>query len=246
MRWHRAWIRSFVLSMALVVIVGGCHNPDEPVLEDEANYFPLKIGVYQIYDVKETRIDQINTVELAYQLRTEVTDSFPNQNGGYTYVLTRSKRNTPSLPWTPLNAWSARTDDKHLVVNEENIPYVKLAFPFAEGKSWNGNLMNAQGGKENCGTTQESCDIYTLEGLSEPFETSTGQSFEKTVTVIQSNDKDVIVGQDVRKEIYALGTGLIYKESTILEYCSVGSCAGKQEVIKGFIYKQVISEYGGY
>lgn len=246
MRWHRALIRSFGLSISLLISVCSCDSTEEPVPENDAAYFPLKVGAYQIYDVEETQIDQIHTVKLAYQLHTEVSDSFPNQNGGYVYIITRTKRNNPASSWSPVDTWSARVDDKQVVVNEENIPYVKLSFPFAENKDWNGNMLNNLGGNEDCGTTKESCDIYTLENISDRYEINSNLSFDKTVTVAQSDEIDVILGKDVRNEVYALEVGLIYKESTILEYCSTGACAGKQEIIKGFIYKQVINEYGGY
>jgi hypothetical protein len=245
-RWCRKLTRYFVAAVPLLTILGSCVDDGEVMLENDAAYYPLRTGIYQIYDVKETRIDQVKTIELTYQLRTEVTDSFPNQHGGYTYIITRSTRNTPALPWSPLDTWSARADDKNLIVNEQNIPFVKLAFPLAGGKSWNGNAFNVLGGKEKCGTTQETCDIYRIEDVMEDFEASDGLSFAETVTVVQNNETDVIVSQDVRKEIYALNAGLVYKESTVLEYCSIGPCLGKQQVENGFIYRQVINEYGGY
>jgi hypothetical protein len=246
MRWSRELTRCVVVAVPLLVILWSCADTGEVTVDHDAAYFPLRTGIYQIYDVKETRIDQVNTTELTYQLRTEVTDSFPNPQGGYTYVITRSTRTTPASAWAPRDTWSARADDKGIIVNEENIAYVKLAFPFAGGKSWNGNALNALGGKEKCGTTQETCDIYRLEDVLEEFDAGTGLSFAKTVTVLQNNDTDVIVSQDVRKEIYALDAGLVYKESTILEYCTVGPCLGKQQVENGFIYRQVINEYGDH
>jgi hypothetical protein len=245
-RWQCDLTRSLAVLAALTFILVSCNDSEETVAEKDTTYFPLKVGAYQIYTVEETQIDQVNTIELKYELRTEVTDSFPNQNGGYTYIITRAKRNNSTLPWKAFDSWSARVDDKQAVVNEENIPYVKESFPLLEGKTWNGNLLNALGGNEKCGTLQESCDIYSLEDVARPYEINPDLSFAKTITIIQNDDHDAIVGEDVRKEVYAQHVGLIYKETSILEYCTVGSCVGKQEIVKGLIYTQVIHEYGGY
>ena len=61
----------------------------------------------------------------------------------------------------------------------------------------------------------------------------------------QDNENDPIVKQDVRKSIYAKSIGLVYREITILEYCTVGNCIGKQIVENGVILKQTLNNYGG-
>ena len=45
-------------------------------------------------------------------------------------------------------------------------------------------------------------------------------------------------------EIYARHIGLVYKEATVLEYCTVGDCIGKQQIEKGYTLKQTLTAYG--
>ena len=80
--------------------------------------------------------------------------------------------------------------------------------------------------------------------LAKRFEGS-GISFDDSVTILENNDIDPIVKHDVRKSAYAKSIGLVYREITILEYCTVGDCIGKQIVENGTILKQTLNEYGG-
>ena len=234
---------NFIAYIALIVLISSCSNQDESIKPKDSDYFPLKVGVYQIYDVEETRIDQVNTTKLIYQLRTMVSDSFPNLEGGYTYMITREKRTNSVFPWQPVDVWTARLDARQLVIQEENISYVKLVFPLSNGLIWNGNALNTLGGDEKCGSNTF-CDNYQLENRNSNFVVNSGLAFAETVTVNQNNNSDVIVSQDVRKEVYARSVGLIYKDSRIVEYCTTPDCLGKQQIDKGFIVKQVIREYG--
>ncbi|HNC14193.1 MAG TPA: hypothetical protein PLF59_20600, partial [Cyclobacteriaceae bacterium] len=68
----------------LLVVLAGCGD-DETKVTSDADYFPLHKGFYQIYNVSETRYLNINDSESrTFQLKTEVVDSFINQEGGYT------------------------------------------------------------------------------------------------------------------------------------------------------------------
>jgi len=203
-------------------------------------------GVFQIYSVDSVVVEQ--NVETAYrfELKTEVTDSFANAVGGFTYVIQRFKRATPSSPWTALGPWSARANPFEAVVNEGNISYVKIVSPLADGKAWDGNALNILGGTEKClDRDSHTCDIYSVASFAKPFNASQAKTFDNTVTVIQSDNNDLIVAQDKRSEIYALKTGLVYREINSLEYCTAPDCVGTQFVTTGLKYKQTISDYGG-
>lgn len=220
--------------MAFALLAVSC-DPDEFQAPDIGlNYFPLRTGHYQIYNVNETVYSEVAAPEnRVYQLMVEVTDSFPNSGEtGYTYVLRRMKRADQNASWQDLDTWSVRRDDRELVVNEGNRPFVKLTFPLRRGNAWNGNKFN-----------NLDADEYEIEALDESF-TAGGTTFEQTVVVNQENNEDLIVFQDRREEVYARDVGLIYKETTQLRYCTSDDCLGQQKIKSGIIYKQEIIAYG--
>ena len=209
------------------------------------DYFPLKVGAYQIYSIDETHISQSIEQKSSYQLKLQVKDSSVNPEGGYSYIIQRQKRDNPGLPWESIDAWTSRVADRQAIVKEGNTSYVKIVFPTMNGLEWDGNSFNDLGGDQTCGENKDRpCDTYALENLGKEFVMPDGRAFPETLTVIQSENMDLIVKQDVRKEVYAKGIGMIYKESVVLEYCTTPLCLGAQKVDKGLRYKQTIKEYG--
>ena len=197
-----------------------------------------------MYGIDETRIVQSIEQKFVYELKFQVQDSLLNQEGGYTYIVQRQKRDNASQPWTSLDSWTARIANNKAILTEGNTSFVNLTFPIEEGLEWDGNAFNTLGGGQSCGENKDRpCDIYRLENSGTEFAVN-GMTFGDIVTVIQNNDPDLVVKYDVRKEVYAKGVGLIHKESIVLEYCTNDNCLGQQKVDKGLKYKQVLKEYG--
>jgi len=214
------------------------------IVKKDADFFPLSVGSFFIYDVLETNYSPLAGQEdLSYQLKLVVTDSFRNTAGGITHVIQRSTKSSTASSFEYLDTWSVRVEASQVVVNEGNISFVKLSFPLVAGKEWNGNAFNTLGGEETCGQGSTPCDLYSIEREGTPFELN-NETLTETIEVLQNNNVDLIVKQDVRKEIYARHIGLVYKESTILNYCTVGACIGKQEIESGFLLKQTLVSYG--
>ena len=230
----------------LFVIGVSCTSKELVPVSVVSDYFPMKKGAYKIYRVDSVVVNQNREVKYTYDLKTEVTDSFPGSNGGFTYLIQRSKRITSSSPWTALESWSARVNAFQAVVNEGNISFVKMEGPLGNGKTWNGNAFNILGGNEKClDGNAYTCDNYTIGSFAKPYETISGKNFENTLSVIQNDNQDLIVSLDKRSEIYAKKTGLIYREIIKLNYCTDPNCLGTQFVQTGLKYKQTIGDYGG-
>jgi hypothetical protein len=218
----------------LALILFACGGDQvEKTADSGADYFPLKVGLYQIYDVHEIKYSEVTDPDTSdYQLLTEVVDSFPNTAGSYTYVIYRSSRQNENSAWEFIETWSARKDNDQAVEMEGNISYVKLQFPLAADKAWNGNKLN--NGEE---------DMYTVKTFDTPFAAG-GTTFDKTLTVEQELNDDPIVYTDIRSEVYGREVGLVYKETTQLRYCQSENCAGNEVIDSGLILKQQIIEYG--
>jgi len=223
----------------------GC-NPDgsDPVISEQ-NYYPLRVGDYRIYEVEETQITPFNVEEVfQYEIKTLVTDSFQNSAGTYSYIMSRYKREDQTAEWQSLDTWTARVDSKEVVVNESNISFVKLSFPVQTKREWNGNAYNNEPSIEFCDSDFPSCDLYEFGEVKNSYETANGLDLDNTIEVIENNNPDLIVQYDVRKEIYAWQVGLVYREITVLKYCTAGGCSGQQLVQEGLVYKQELTEYG--
>lgn len=228
-------MKLFVKFLLFSALFWGCDSEKPLPIDTGVAYFPLQTGIYHIYSVDEVIYSPDMEPQVsAYQLRSEVVDSIPAAEGGYTFVIHRSKRATDADPWEAVDTWSARSDDREAVVAEGNRSFVKLTFPLRPGSRWNGNSFNSLGEDE-----------YEVNELGNAMELN-GILFDKTVTVEQENNEDLIVFTDVRREVYASEVGLVSKEVRQLHYCTADHCLGQQKIDHGIEFKMVINQYGKY
>ncbi len=217
----------------LTVLVSACDTDEFKPADTGIDHYPIRTGYYQVYNVNETVYSEVTAPQTnAFQLRTEIIDSFPNTENGFTYVIHRSTRADESSSWEIKDTWSVRRNDRELVINEGNTAFVKLTFPLKAGSTWNGNKFNDQDEDE-----------YEVRSFDEPF-TAGGTTFDRTVNILQEDTDDLIVFLDKREEVYARDVGLIYKETTQLNFCTDNNCIGQQVIKNGRIYKQELIEYG--
>jgi len=219
-----------------LMVLAGCSEGESPAKGGDQEYFPLQTGLYQIYSVDETVYSEFNPPEfLEYELKTEVVDSFANLEGGYTFVIHRSTRTAENAPWQFQESWSARTNAYQAVLTEGNISYVRIAFPAFKNKEWNGNALN----------TLE-LDSYLVESVGGSYEIDATLKF-KDVLVINQEDELNVLKRDQREEVYSRNVGLIYKKSSVLNYCDdgdPGGCFGQEVIKDGVELVQVLKQYG--
>lgn len=216
--------------------VVGCGEDERVNLPSDSDYFPLRKGFYQVYTVHERNFAlQVETENVTYQLKTEVVDSFANQEGGYTFTIHRSKRTTPNDPWEFDRVWSMRMNPAKVVTSEENIQYVKAVFPATQNRYWDGNALN-----------NFPADEYTLTDTGHSYALASGETVGDFIRIVQEDSYDPIIFMNKRQEVYVRYIGLVLREITDLEYCTIeGQCViGTQVIDKGTIYTQTLMEYG--
>jgi hypothetical protein len=221
--------------LVFLTLLTSCEGEKITTSVREAAYFPLEKGIFQEYSVHEViyRPGE-DPEELDYEMRTEVVDSFPSSSAQdqYVYVVHRSVRHDEGELWQPLDTWSVRKDEREIVVAEGNVAFVKMRFPLSPENTWDANVLN---------TMDE--DEYALRDIHKRAEVN-GISFEKTITVEQEANDDRIVFRDERKERYALGVGLVFREVIQLHYCTANDCLGQQHVDYGTEVQMSITDYG--
>lgn len=229
--------------IVLFLLFAGCQTQDTLLKSTGTEYFPMKVGLFWEYDVVETVISQVSgqTTEL-YTLRHIVTDSL-SSSGERTFIIQRSRRADANSAWSTLDTWSVRLSTFQAIMQEGNVPFVRMQFPLSEGKSWNGNSLNNLTGSDACADGSFQCDNYQVVSLGKAFQT-TGLSYSNSVTIVENNEDDPIVMQDVRKSVYAASVGLVYRELSQLEYCTIGACIGQKVVENGLVQKQTLTAHG--
>lgn len=228
----------------LGILITACQSREVQPSRTGKEYAPLAVGAFWEYSVTTTTISPVGgQTNVLTEERVEVTELL-EENGLPTYVLRRWSRPQGTSDYTSAETWSVEAGEFRYIVQEGNIPYVRLQFPLTEGKTWNGNAYNTEGGTDDCGNGDFTCDMYMVSGLGQPFELPGVFSYDDTVTILEHDDDDPIVGKDVRQAVYADRIGLVYREETHLEYCTVGSCIGQQIVESGMIRRQTLLTYG--
>ena len=223
-------LKYFIKFLVVFAFVSACVD-EENAMDADMGYFPLETGLFHIYTVQETRYTPGAAQVLYYELMTEVVDSFSSENQ-LIYAIHRSRRPGETEPWEPLDTWSARIDKHAVIVSEGNTSFIKAKFPVSAVNRWDGNALNTLG-----------ADEYRFIDIYQPVEIG-GMTFEKTVTVEEEQNDDVIVFRDGRRDIYALGIGLVYSETIQLNYCTDDICLGQQIIEDGREMRMAIKEYG--
>ncbi len=208
----------------ILILIGGCNGdePFNPSIDYGYDYFPIATGKYWMYDVTEIVYDASGPDTSRFQLRETIIDS--TYSDGHLFEIERSKRATSLDNWEVDSIWTARMNDRFVVIAENNVAFQKLVFPIQDGTSWDGNAFNI--GDEA---------TYEMELI--PTDST---DFLK---VIISDLPENIVKVDERYEYYVKGVGLVSKEYNSVNFCTV-DCDFPGQILSGRILEQYLIEYG--
>lgn len=220
--------RAVGLLVVFAMLLAACQSKKEPDLSAGYEYFPLETGTFAEYEVIETRYFMWQEpLTRVYQVREDIASPYTDAEGKTVYRIQRSVKYNGE-DWQPdsvMQAW--RTADRGIRVENGN-PIVKLRFPVASMSQWDGNEYNSVGEQR-----------FKIQEVGHTVQIG-ATDFENTLTVLQQNDSSLVSLKRIR-EVFAPGVGLIKKEKTVLNYCSVGECARKGHVDFGI--RQITTIY---
>jgi hypothetical protein len=189
--------------IAALCITSCKKNDDSNDAPFDYTYFPMQVGDSLIYNVHLYDKD-LNEIDSSYQLLERVESIFDDNEGRPTFRLERYVRADDSSPWAIYKVWTANLTPTLAEKEEDNITYIKLAFPVEQNLSWNGNAKNIY---EN-----DDLDDYRITSLDEPLSLG-ALNFDSSLTVTQLN-ADNLIESRYYIEQYVKGTGMVYKEQT--------------------------------
>jgi hypothetical protein len=231
----QSWLFKQILTVLfLVLLFNGCNTSLEPDISGFGyEYYPTEIGDYRIYHSVTIRYNLDGSIDTTTYLMKEVAEDSIRYNDGLTRViLGRYSTEIDGNKWRKDSLWAVLVDDANVVVSEANKDFIKLSFPVAESKEWDGNSFNSG-----------DSEFYKLKEVGKPYSYDT-LSYQKTLTVVHKDliDPIKITEDDYRIEVFAAGIGLIHKLKIKLNYCS--SCVENGKIDDGFIFEQKLIEIG--
>jgi hypothetical protein len=229
----------------LAFVFSACSEDTEPdPLQMGYQYYPLAIGDYRIYQVTSISIQFDKPDTSRYQIREIVKSSFIDQANTLNYRIERSLRPNNNSKWDADSVFVVAKSPSNVVLTRDNTKRVKLVFPVKNGKSWEGDAFNDH-------VVDQTKEPYRYSSVGEPFTindkkllvNNTALRFDSTVTVIQGIPKEDILSIDDRKEVYAAGVGMIYKQFKRALLCArIPGCVN--HIKDGNERHEVLIQYG--
>lgn len=211
-------MRLYLILFSLIIGFTACKNstvaPNEEFLG--LQFFPIDFQDVDKYAVEEIHYNNDGTIDtIHYFLQDEWNDSIAINGGakleGYRYRIDQNGQKK-------IESTIVKTRTSNLAAfRKGNSEEVKLSFPLAEDKNWNGTPNEFEE------------DMFTIFKAFQSYELA-DSTFENTVQVIQEDNQDSISNYDQRIEVYAANVGLIYRISSQIEFCRDTECLGLQEI----------------
>ncbi|MFN3404639.1 MAG: hypothetical protein ACK40G_11125 [Cytophagaceae bacterium] len=219
----------FLIGLISFLAGSSCTKKADPDLSDY-EFFPIESGNFVVYEVEKIVYTPNNIQEEHFFLKEKIAEEYTAGNETKFRVerYTKKELNEP-WPVDPDSVWAVLYAPNRIVKVESNMRYVKLMFPLAEGKIWNGN-------SENIAPVEN----YKITGLKRPY-TVNNRNFNQSLRVTQSDEFNKIK-KNSKMEVYARGVGMVHKSIEIYEYDQ--DFIGDYKIKSGLKYVEKIVEHG--
>jgi hypothetical protein len=227
----------FVLfaTLALGLAMGSCHKaasyPGNPLTN---YYIGLHVGKYITYRMDSLNFyfyGQSDTVT-SYLAKDSVEKQTVDNSGATAWLVTRYLSDTLGSFWTPSMTYIVSPSAQAIDMTENNLRFVKLAYPMDLGYSWTGNTYLPYNPYQDFFVYSDYNNLslstwnYYYSQVNQPFTVTNGMTFDSTSTVLQISDStnvpianaNVFASVTYWSETYAKHVGMIYRHTEMWEY----------------------------
>ena len=209
----KRFITFFCIILLFAVCFYSCKKDKQPPEDMGYNYFPNQVGRYVVYDVDSiyydnaslnpnTHLAKVDTVK--FQLKEKIQSIYYDNSNRPAIRLERYIKlhsdtiSYAQMPWTLRNVWAENRTSTTAEKVEENIRYIKLAFPVTSSQTWDGNAQNT------LGTMNYTYNYFDIPSKINNF------NFDSTLQVAQL-DMSTAISKQYYIEKYVRNVGLVYK-----------------------------------
>ena len=227
----------FVLfaALALGVAISSCNKaapyPDNPLTN---YYIGLHVGKYITYRMDSLNFyfyGQSDTIT-SYLAKDSVEKQTVDNSGATAWLVTRYLSDTSGSSWSPSMTYIVSPAAQSIDMTENNLRFVKLAYPMDLGYSWTGNTFLPYDPYQGFFVYSDYNNLslstwnYYYSQVNQPFTVANGTTFDSASTVLQIADStnvpilnaDVFGSVTYWSETYAKHVGLIYRHTEMWEY----------------------------
>jgi len=197
-------------------------------------WMPLQIGKYVTYRMDSLNFyyyGQLDTIT-SYLAKDSVSDTLTDASGNLNYLVVRYLSDTLGDSWTPNETYMVTASTQNIELTEQNLRFIKLAWPIDVGASWGGNDYLPYDPYEDyfAYNYQDNIDMsgwtFNYASVNQAYTTPAGSSFDSTISVLDVNDSlnvplsnpNVPASRTYWWETYAKHIGLVYRSTQMWEY----------------------------
>lgn len=200
---RNTWI---ITLSCLLIAMASCETDTEEVFDPGYLYFPMNQGTYVDYHVDsiiwDTPVNRLDSFQ--YYIRERIDSTWREDSGRLSARVERLYKQNLDDDWVIKDIWEQNRDEMKAEKVEENVRYVKLGFPVAEGETWDGHAAN---------TLEER--MYSYADIAQALVVN-DSTYENTVRVMQIDESN-LVERIFGEEVYAYGVGMISKDRVELQ-----------------------------
>ena len=210
-------------SLFALLLLFSCEKESIPAdqLDKETDYYPLVIGKYIDYAYDSIVYDENGSATLRYQgfIREQIDSVLKSNDDEKQFRLIKYWRRDSLQNWVISDVESVTLTDNQLIRSEENLPFIRLIFPPALNKRWNGNALF----DENIVVKFAGESIRMFQGweykiVQKDISGTIGSfALDSLLEVEEVNDDESIFSLRYSKQTYAKGIGPVKREMRIYD-----------------------------
>lgn len=224
-----------VCIVAILLTFSSCKKTVHYSPNPLTSYFaPLQVGKYVTYRMDSLNFyyyGQLDTIT-SYLAKDSVESATTDNSGRPSWIVVRYLDDTAGAgPWIVNETYLVTPSNGTIEVLENNLRFIKLAFPMNEGFNWTGNTYLPYAPFQDFFDYSDDSHLslqlwnYTWHNVNKPFQTI-NQTYDSTATVLQVNDSinvpitdpNSFASRTYWSETYAKNIGMVYRRTELWEY----------------------------